>query len=313
MKINNVLIAGAGAVGLSVAETINKYDHNCVSILAKGERLERYRKSGLWVNDEKQDFRFSCGEKADLIIIATKYHQLNDVIEDIKPSLTKDTAIISLLNGISSEKIIAEKLGIKLPPLAMVLGTDALRDGEKTIYTQQVIIHFGDAEGKNGELEDRIAEFFTRSGVSFVLETNMRRKFWYKYMINVGINQTTAVLRLPYKALQFNGGKDAIMEAKLLMEKIMREVIAIANAEGVDLNESDIENVYPPLNKLNPNSSTSMCQDVIAGRKTEVELFSLTIMDLAKKHGISVPVNELLYLQIRTIEKRAGVDAPRMS
>jgi len=308
MKINNVLIAGAGAVGLSVAETINRYDHNCVSILAKGERLERYRENGLWVNGEKQDFRFSCGEKADLIIIATKYHHLDEVIEDIRPSVTKDTAIISLLNGISSERIIAEKLGVRLPPLAMVLGTDALREGEKTIYTQQVIIHFGDAGGKNGELEERIAEFFTRSGVSFVLEANMKRKFWYKYMINVGINQTTAVLRLPYKAFQFNGGKDAIPEAKLLMEKTMREVIAVANAEGVDLNEGDMEKIYEPLLKLNPDSSTSMCQDVMAGRKTEVELFSLTIMELAKKHGISVPVNEVLYLQIKTIEKRAGLD-----
>ena len=191
----------------------------------------------------------------------------------------------------------------------MVLGTDALREGEKTIYTQQVIIHFGDAGGKNGELEERIAEFFTRSGVSFVLESNMKRKFWYKYMINVGINQTTAVLRLPYKAFQFNGGKDAIPEAKLLMEKTMREVIAVANAEGVDLNEGDMEKIYEPLLKLNTDSSTSMCQDVMAGRKTEVELFSLTIMELAKKHGISVPVNEVFYLQLKIIEQRYEAEA----
>jgi len=82
----------------------------------------------------------------------------------------------------------------------------------------------------------------------------------------------------------------------------MREVIAVANAEGIDLNESDIESVYKIMNALSPSGYTSMCQDVLAGRKTEVEMFSLALMELAKKHNISVPVNETLYLQLRAIE-----------
>jgi 2-dehydropantoate 2-reductase len=302
MKINSVLIAGAGAIGLSVAQTIYKYDPRCISILAKGERLERYRKNGLWVNGEKLDFRYSCGEKADFIIIAVKFHQLDEVIEDIRPSLTGGTIILSLLNGISSEEIIGERLGIKRPPLAMVLGTDALHEGGKTTYTQKGFIHFGDAEGNNGEREESVAEFFTCCGVPFVLEPNMKRKFWYKYMINVGANQVTAVLRLPYSALQNKGGTNEIKEARILFEKAMREVIAVANAEGIDLDEGDIQNVYKTMNALSPSSYTSMCQDVLAGRKTEVEMFSLALTELAKKHNISVPVNEVLYLQLRCIE-----------
>jgi 2-dehydropantoate 2-reductase len=304
MKINSVLIAGAGAVGLTAAQTIYKYDPGCISILAKGERLERYRKNGLWVNGEKLDFRFSYGEKTDFIIIATKFHHLDGVIEDIRPSVTEGTIVLSLLNGISSEEIIGKKLGIERPPLAMVLGTDAFHEGGKTAYTLKGVIHFGDAQGNNGEREESIAEFFTRCGVPFALETNMKRKFWYKYMINVGANQTTAVLRLPYAALQTKGGKGEIKEAKILFEKAMYEVIAVANAEGIDLNESDIESVYRTMNTLNPSGYTSMCQDVLAGRKTEVEMFSLALMELAKKHGISVPVNETLYLQLRTIESK---------
>jgi 2-dehydropantoate 2-reductase len=304
MKINSVLIAGAGAIGLITAETIYKYDPHCVSILAKGERLERYRKNGLWVNGEKLDFRLSYGEKADFIIIATKFHHLNDVIEDIRPSLTGDTVILSLLNGISSEEIIGARLGVKQPPLAMVLGTDAFHDGGKASYTKKGNIHFGDAQGDNGKREESIADFFTRCGVSFVLEPNMKKKLWYKYMINVGANQITAVLRLPYAAIQNQGGKGEIMEARLLFENAMREVITVANAEGIDLDESDIQSVCKIMNALNPSGYTSMCQDVLAGRKTEVEMFSLALMELAKKHNIGVPVNETLYLQLRTIEAR---------
>ena len=304
MKINTVLIAGAGAIGLSTAVPIYKYDPLCVSILARGERLERYRKNGLKVNGEKIDFRFSYGEKADLIIVACKYHHLDEVIEDISPSVGRDTIILSLLNGISSEEIIGRRLGRERLPLAMVLGTDAGHRGEETTFTKMGTIHFGDAGGKNGEREERIAEFFTRAGVPFALEPDMKRKLWYKYMINVGGNQITAVLRLPYAAIQNRGESSEIPEARTLIEKAMREVIAVANAEGIDLNEGDFESYYNTINKLSPSGYTSMCQDVLAGRKTEVEMFSLAIMELAKKHNISVPVNEILYLQLRTIEAR---------
>ena len=302
MKINSVLLAGAGSVGLPTAETIFRSDSSCISILAKGERLERYRKNGLKVNGEKLDFRFSCGEKADLIIIACKFHHLNQIIEDITPSVGKDTIILSILNGISSEEIIGRALGHERLPLAMLLGTDASHENEETTYNRKGVIHFGNGNGKNGEREEAIAEFFTRTGVGFKLEENMRRALWYKYMFNVGANQTTAVLKLPYKAIQKRGGIGEIPEARLLCEKAMREVIAVANAEGIGLGEADVEDIYKTINVLSPDGFTSMCKDVLAGRKTEVEMFSFTLMELAKKHGLSVPVNEVLYYQLRTIE-----------
>ena len=304
MKINSVLIAGAGAVGLPLAETIHKYDPACVSILAKGERLERYKKNGLWANGEKINFRFSYGEKAGLIIVASKFCHLGEIIEDIRPSVGEDTIILSLLNGITSEEIIGSKLGRGPLPLAMILGTDAFHKGEETTYSRRGVIHFGDGHGNNGEREESIAKFFARTGVAFKLEDNMKRALWYKFMINVASNQLTAILRLPYGAIMNKGGSGEISEARLLHENAMREVIAVANAEGVDLNESDIGNWYNTVNLLRPEGFTSMCQDVLAGRKTELEMFSPVIMELAKKHSISVPVCETLYLEMRTIEAR---------
>jgi len=306
MKIQSVLLAGAGAVGLSVADSIYKYDPACISILARGERLERYRKNGIRVNGEKLDFRFTYGEKTDLIIIASKFHHLSEVIEDIGPSVGKDTIIISLLNGISSEEIIGRKYGRERLPLAFVMGTDAAHEGEETTYKQKGTVYFGDGDGKNGEREELIAEFFKKTGVLFKLEENMRRRLWYKYMLNVGMNQVTAVLKLPYGAITNKGSPLEIPEARLLVDKAMREVILVANAEGIDLNEADIENLYKTtINNFTSGGYTSMCQDVMAGRKTEVEMFSLALMELAKKHGLEVPLNETLYLELKTIEAQS--------
>jgi 2-dehydropantoate 2-reductase len=108
------------------------------------------------------------------------------------------------------------------------------------------------------------------------------------------------------------GGPGEIPEAHLLFENATREVIAVANAEGIDLNEGDIENFQKTLNTINGEGYTSMCQDVLAGRKTELEMFSFALMELAQKHGIPVPVNEMLHLQLRTIEA-SSPDKARIS
>jgi 2-dehydropantoate 2-reductase len=304
--VETVLLAGAGAVGLTVAEKIWRYDNSCISILANGARLLRYRTNGLFVNGERIDFAFADGADAkpvDCIIVASKYHHLAQIIADIKPYVGKDTIILSLLNGINSEDIIGAAYGRERLPLAFIIATDAFHEGEKTTFTKGGIINFGDAEGKNGEREQKIAEFFTRAGVAFETPKNMKRQLWYKYMINVGTNQVSAVLRLPYSAVQKNGGKNEIPEACALVEKAMHEVIAVANAQGIDLGEDDIDKWHKAVNVLSPTSCTSMCQDVLARRKTEVEMFSLTMIELGKKFDIPVPINETLYLQLRTIEQ----------
>jgi 2-dehydropantoate 2-reductase len=310
-KINSVLLAGAGAVGLTVASAIYHYDPDCIEILAGGERLAHYRRDGLFINGERANFKFAeipvaesrHGAPIDLILIASKYHHLTQIIADIKPFVGADTVIVSLLNGISSEEIIGRVYGAERLPLAMILGTDAQHAGTKTTFSQRGFVHFGDADGKPLDRDRAIAEFFTRAGVPHQYHpTDMRRTLWYKFMANVGANQVSALLRLPYGPLK----KDSplfIPEAQALLESAMREVIAIANAEGISLNDGDIENWNRTVATLNDAGYTSMCQDVLAGRKTEVELFALTVMEYGKKHRVATPVNEALYRALRTIEQ----------
>ncbi|GHV84901.1 2-dehydropantoate 2-reductase [Spirochaetia bacterium] len=306
--LKTVLIAGAGAVGLTVADTFYRYDPRCVAVLASGERLERYRRAGLWINGTRVDFTLAglpgeTGTAFDLIIIASKNHHLDHIIADIKPFVGPETIILSLLNGITSEETIGAVYGKKRLPLGMILGTDAQHKDGKTVFVQRGIVHFGDGESQETERDKKIAEFFTRAGLPFDYHPHdMKRTLWYKFMMNVGANQTSALLRLPYSAFKKNHPK-AVPEAQEILESAMREVILISRAEGLDLGEEDITRWYTTVALLNDEGYTSMCQDVLAGRKTEVELFGLAIMEYGKKHRIPTPVNELLYRALRALER----------
>lgn len=85
-----------------------------------------------------------------------------------------------------------------------------------------------------------------------------------------------------------------------------REVIAIAQKADINLTENDINNYLKVIATLSPEGKTSMFQDVEAGRKTEVEIFSGTVIELGRKYGVPTPVNDVLFRIIRAIEQLAG-------
>ncbi len=208
------------------------------------------------------------------------------------------------MNGIDSEERIGAVYGMDKVVYGLTLGIDAVRDGNSVNYTNQGRIFFGEA--KNADMTDRVRrihELFDRAGIAHVIPPDMIRSLWFKYMVNVGANQTSAVLRANYGALRSSS------EARDLMDSAMREVIAIAGAIKLDLGEKDIGEWYKVLDGLNPEGKTSMFQDVEAGRKTEVEMFAGTVIELGKRYGVATPVNQRLFDDLKRIEAASGAKA----
>lgn len=116
-------------------------------------------------------------------------------------------------------------------------------------------------------------------------------------MMNVGINQVSAILRAPYGV--FHNTK----EAQELVKMASLEVLAIAEKKGIRLTEDDIAKHLEIFKTLTPDGKTSMLQDVEAGRKTEVEIFSEAVIEMGGELGVPTPVNEILFRMIRTIEQ----------
>ena len=117
------------------------------------------------------------------------------------------------------------------------------------------------------------------------------------------------VILYPSKALSSeylednSSGANSEGEARDTLIGAMKEVISIANAEGVALSDKDIDYYLNITDSLDPNGYPSMRQDAIAKRKTEVDMFAGTVIEIAAKHGIDVPVNKRIYERVKEIEK----------
>lgn len=310
-EIKNVLVCGIGAVGSIYADKIEKFTPQNLRVLVDEARLERYKKNPTVFNGRVLDFNYilpnDTSFKADLIIIATKFDGLNDVIKNIKNFVYDDTVILSLLNGVTSEKIIAKTYGREKLLYSYFIGHSAIRDGRNITHDDVNTIVYGSENSNDFENVERIQDFFEQAGINYLIPDDIIHSLWLKYMLNVSANQTTAILRMNFGEMLEN---DKCMDFAI---NVMKEVQAIAKAEGVRNTKSMINETIEHLHTMIPEGKTSMLQDVEAGRKTEVEMFAGTVIKLGKEFGIPTPYNKIIKEIIEIIHRQQDLKKEKLS
>ncbi len=300
-SIESIVVVGAGALGAAYAGMLYDMDSRCVSFVAGGDRYERLCRNGLIVNGNHYNIPVLRPEDLatpdDLVIVAVKYHQLQAALRDMENRVGEETTIISVMNGLDSEEQIGVVYGQEKVLYAISVGIDALREENRVNYARQGKICFGEANNTILTAKvKRVQELFAKAGIIYETPPDMVHAIWWKFMVNVGINQASAVLRAPFSVFQTSP------EAINLMHSAMREVILLSGKTGVNLTEEDIETFNKFLQNINPQGKTSMLQDIEAGRKTEVEMLAGKVIELGKKLNIPTPVNQKLFDIIRKIE-----------
>lgn len=301
-EIKKVLICGIGAIGSIYADKISKYNHSDLKILVDKDRLEKYKTSPKIFNGIPLELDYILPEEnnftADLIIIATKSDGLIDAINNIKNFVGDETIIMSLLNGVTSEEMIAEKYGWKHTLLSYFIGHSAMREGNKITFDGVGDIVFGIKDKNLTSIQDIeiVKNYFDKVKISYKTPENMLRSYWLKFMLNVSTNQPSAILRLTFGQMRENP------KFIILMKNIMQEVLEIAKAQKVTDTETMIDEAISAFNTMIPEGKTSMLQDVEAGRKTELEIFASTVIKLGEKHNIPTPYNTILKEMIEAIE-----------
>lgn len=306
-EIKKVLVCGIGAVGSIYADKIEKFSPDDLRILVDKNRLERYKKNPTIFNGRILNFNYilpiATDFKADLIIIATKFDGLQEVVTNIKNFVHEGTIILSLLNGVTSEKIIAETYGREKLLYSYFIGHSAIRVGRQITHDDVNTIVYGSENEADTENVESVKNYFEKVGINFEIPDDIIHSLWQKYMLNVAANQTTAVLRMTFGELLSNS------KAMEFVKNICEEVRQIAKAEGVKGTDTLIDEVIEHLHTMIPEGKTSMLQDVEAGRKTEVDMFAGTIIKLGKKHNIQTPYNKMLKEMLDIIEESHRIKA----
>lgn len=296
---------GAGAIGVNLAEQLLKSNLSNVRFLAPAERANRINTQGVFLNNTQLEIPCLTPEEVqeapDFLILTVKAGHLLAALDDIIPAVGENTQILSLLNGIESEELIAERFGWSRTLYGYVVGIDATRRGNHTSGEVRGTYYFGRKDNSTIDPDvRRLKEVFESADLNFVIPEDMRHALWWKFMVNVGINPVSAILRARYGVFQRSE------YARKLMSESIEEVRQIAAKEGVTLSPEDVAKWQEILASLDEKGETSMLQDVLAGRKTEVSIFCDVVTHLGRKHGIPTPLNATMSLMLNSIDEFTG-------
>ena len=300
IKLKKTAIVGMGALGLLYGNQIQEgLGKDAVSFIVDKDRFERYKDKKFTICGEEKNFNIELSDSAspaDLVIVAVKYNSLEAALDTMKNVIDEHTVIMSVMNGITSEEIIGKRYGMENIIYTVAQGMDAMRVGDALNYTKMGELRIGVRAGADNTNLMKVVELFDAVKMPYTIDEDIIYRMWGKFMLNVGINQTCMMYETTYSgALSEGEANDTLIGA-------MNEVIEISHAEGVNLTENDLNYYIDILKTLSPDGVPSMRQDGMAKRKTEVDMFAGTVIEIAKKHGIAVPINERIYETVKRME-----------
>ena len=237
-------------------------------------------------------------DAVDLLIVALKYGSLSAALESIQKATSENTIIMSLMNGVDSEEIIAEKVGVEhLLPAVIKVASHKEEDGYHFDPETTIGIIFGELTAPYDSDRIRaIEELFKDTGIHFRATEYAREEMWSKFRLNVCNNLPQAILGAGVGCY-----RDSV-HMKAISDGLKGELEAIAQAKGIDLSKTEASSGRGSA--VPPSARYSTLQDLDAGRHTEIDMFSGALIRMGKELGIPTPYNEYTYHMIKALEEK---------
>ncbi len=143
-----------------------------------------------------------------------------------------------------------------------------------------------------------MAEVFRRAGLKCEVRGDIEAALWEKLLVNVAINPLTAILRVP------NGVLPGLPEAWEMALAAATEALAVARAAGVAV-AGDPEALVRRVCTATAANRSSMLQDVLAGRPTEIEALNAQVVSRGETLGVPTPVNRMLTQLLSSLAQSA--------
>ncbi|MDD5431502.1 MAG: 2-dehydropantoate 2-reductase [Candidatus Omnitrophica bacterium] len=301
-----IVIVGPGAMGCLFAAFLAQKTKEEIWLLDKNkERAQRINQSGVMVEGLSGNWQIKVKAtadakeigKADLVMICVKSYDTKEAITEAKTLFTDKTAVVTLQNGIGNLEIIGEVVGDADMVIAGTtnLGSTLISEG-KVRFAGKGETAIGRLDGKTPVEMRLIREIFNKIGFETKISRDIKGLLWSKLIINVGINPLTAVTRLN------NGGLMEFEGTRKVLREAVTEAVRIAKRKRIKLIFDDPLAKVEAVCEATAANVSSMLQDVLRKKRTEIDFINGVIVRLGQELGISVPANSMLVDLVKTIE-----------
>jgi 2-dehydropantoate 2-reductase len=298
-----ILVMGAGAVGAYFGARLRASGEDVV-LCARGENLRAIREHGLDIASIRGDLRIEVAvtdtprdfAPYDLILFCVKAYDTDDAAQAISGCLKPGGAILTLQNGVENET-----------KLAAIFGRDAVMGGNARVGVEMVapgkIVHlstghidFGELDGCETDRARKIADVFQRAGILGQVSTDIMTARWDKLIWNGALNTVTTLTRRRVGEILDDP------EGLKLLRTLMQEIVSVARPDGAKISDDRIDAYVAHSQKNLRALKTSTQQDLERGKALEYEALSGAVVRAARRHNISVPTVETIYVLLRLLD-----------
>jgi 2-dehydropantoate 2-reductase len=303
-----IAVFGPGGVGAYFGARLAEVG-NEVAFVARGAHLEAIRAHGLRVDSVLGDMLVkptaasACAADigpVDAVLLGVKTWQVADVAPSLKPLLGRDTFVVPLQNGVETPDLLAASLG----PEHVVGGVCGgfcfiVAPGHIRHIGGVTFIKFGELEHAKSARVERLRAEFAAAKVDVAVPEDIRVALWEKLMLVVPFGGVGAVARAPIGVIM------KTPETRALIETGMREIAAVALAQGIRLAPDTIPRTLALLDGTTPTGTSSLQRDIAAGKRSELDAWTGAVVRLGAKLGVATPTHSFLYAALLPLERRA--------
>jgi 2-dehydropantoate 2-reductase len=305
-----IAVMGTGGVGGLFGGKLARAGED-VTFIARGEHLNAVRARGLRIKSQ-QEGEFVVSSAAtdrpkdvgpvDLVLFCVKSYDTEAAAEAIRPMVSRNTAVLSLQNGVDNEEKIAGIIGPghTLGGVAYVFAS--IESPGVITYGHGGRIVFGELDGQESERTQDLLQSFSKVGIAAERSTNIRRVLWEKYLFITALSGMTALTRCPIGVIRL------LPETRTMHRRLLEELADLAKASGVELSPDVVEQSVSVADNLPATSYSSLHYDLMHGRRLELDALQGYAVRLGKRLRVSTPTLFAVYAALKPFED--GLSSP---
>jgi 2-dehydropantoate 2-reductase len=300
-----VVVVGAGAMGSLYGGQLKESGQDVVLVDIWAQHVETINNVGLRIEKDQAVrlipvpacFASEITEKPDLIILFTKTFHSEEAIKSILQAVKDETLVLTLQNGLGNVELLQQYFAAD----KVILGStnfpsDLVGPGHiKTHGAGETrIMALGSCDAQRLETI-RIA--LDRAGFQCSIVKDIFPLIWEKVAFNAAMNSLTSITKLTV------GRLGSTAEGRDLAYQVAGEVLSVAEKKGLVVNRERVRNMLDDAFVDHYEHMPSMLQDMLAGKKTEIEAINGAVLREAAAAGVAVPATEVLYKIIKLLEE----------
>ncbi|CAD5372888.1 2-dehydropantoate 2-reductase [Rubrivivax sp. A210] len=315
--LHSTAVVGAGAVGSYFGAMLARAGHP-VTLIGRAAHVQAIARDGLQLQrgGTAETVRLAATTElaaaaaADLVLVCVKSTDTEAVARQLAPLLAEGALVLSLQNGVDNAATLARHLRQTVVPVVVYVATAMPAPG--------VVQHFGRgdlvvgprdaAAAQDAALQQRlqaVAELFARAQVPVRIAPDVMAELWRKLVVNCAYNAISGLVQQPYGRLAAQPAIRAVQEA------VVREVLAVAAAEGQVLALADALKATEGIAAAMPAQLSSTAQDMARGKASEIDHLNGYIARRGAELGIATPVNQTLHALVKLAEAGASLSPAR--